>query len=94
MSKFLHQLAAVLFYLVGASFFAAYIFLRNDIGPQWAAWWMQVADIPFIAVSIVYGGLSLYLSVSGSGSKLLPWLIGVPLAVVFVVLVIFNFWLV
>ena len=91
--RYLHHVSAVLFYLLGILFFTAYVLMHNNMWPMYAALWLQVADIPFIAVALLYGGLSLYLSVRGNGnSKLLSWVIGVPLVLVFGALVAFNFW--
>ncbi|OGJ56275.1 hypothetical protein A3D88_01280 [Candidatus Peribacteria bacterium RIFCSPHIGHO2_02_FULL_52_16] len=94
MLRFLHTLSGILFYVLGATFFLAYLTFRNDIVPMWSAWWMQVADLPFGLVALLYGGLSLYLSVHGTNgkSKVLPWIIGVPLVLLFAGLLVFNFW--
>lgn len=84
----------MLFYILGLSFFAAYVLMHNNMWPLFAAMWLQWADVPFIAVALLYGGLSLYLSVKGSGgSKMLPWVIGLSLVLVFGALVTFNFWI-
>ncbi len=94
MAKYLQQLSAFFFYALGISFFVAYLLLRNNVVPEWSSLWLQVADLPFAFSAILYGGLSLYLSllVPGKSSKFLPWLIGVPLVALFVFLVALNFW--
>lgn len=90
---FFRSLAGSLFYLVGGSFFIAYVLLKNNIYPLHAAWWMQVADLPFAATALLYGGLSLYQSLAGSrASRVLPFVIGVTLVLLFVFLVFLNFW--
>ena len=93
MTRFLHQLSAVCFYVLGASFFVAYALLRREVGGQWPAWWLQTADLPLALSAITYGGLSVYLSVWGNRgpSRLLAILIGVPLAGFFLLLVALNF---
>ncbi|MBI3618576.1 hypothetical protein HY213_00905 [Candidatus Peregrinibacteria bacterium] len=92
MLKFLHQLSAVFFYLLGGSFFVAYLFLRNNIGDTWPAWWLQVADLPLALSALMYGGLSLYQSLTIKGhSRALGWTIGVITGVFFLFLVFLNF---
>jgi hypothetical protein len=58
-----------------------------------AAWWLQVAELPFALCAIFYGGLSLYFSLCkpGRSSMLLAWGIGVPLGLFFLFLVFLNF---
>ena len=91
---FLQRLAGVCFSLLGASFFVSYVLLRNDLHADEAAWWMQVADLPLALTAIVYGGTSVYRSLRNprQPSTLLPWLIGIPLTGIFVLVVIMNFW--
>jgi hypothetical protein len=94
MLKYLHQLSALFFYALGSSFFVAYVLLRNDVRPSFTALWLQTADLPFALCAILYGGLSLYLSLQseGSRSRTLQWGIGVPLAALFLLLLVLNFW--
>lgn len=95
MLMFLHQLSGIVFYILGLSFFVAWVMMKNAIAPVPAAVWMQIGDLPLAFSAIVYGGLSLYRSVrpaSGSVPTMLPWIIGVPLAVFFALLLVINFW--
>ena len=94
MLKYLHQLSACFFYSIGTSFFVAYLLLRNGVWPVFSAVWLQTADLPFALCAILYGGLSLYMSLHNPAkpSKILAWGIGAPLAVLFIVLVTLNFW--
>ena len=93
MLRFIHQLSAFFFYLLGGSFLVAYLLLRNDAVPRASALWLQTADLPFVLAAILYGGLSLYLSLTaGRTSKVLAAVIGIPLAIAFVVLAALNFW--
>ena len=94
MLRYIHQLSAFLFYTFGLSFFAAYILVRNGYGGMAPSIWLQVADLPFALCAILYGGLSLYLSLQhpSRSSKALQWSIGIPLGLLLVVLVILNFW--
>lgn len=62
MLRFLRQLSGACFYLLGASFFGAYVLLHNSLWvPQMSAW-LQLMDWPLIASAVVYGGLCVYLS--------------------------------
>jgi hypothetical protein len=93
MTRYLHQLSSFFFYVLGLSFLAAYVLLRNEMLGYWSAVWLQAADLPFALAAILYGGLSLYLSLAtGRKSSVLAWGIGIPLAALFVLLVVLNFW--
>ncbi len=94
MLRYLHQLSAFFFYALGLSFFVAYILLRNAIWPVWSAVWLQSADLPFALCAVLYGGLSLYLSLHRPDrpSRTLGWLIALPLAALFLFLVVMNFY--
>lgn len=94
MLTFLHQLSGVVFYALGLSFFVAWLLMKNAIVPVPAAVWMQIGDLPLAFSAIVYGGLSLYGSLRSAGKipTALPWMIGVPLAVFFGLLLVMNFW--
>lgn len=93
MPRFLHQLSAIAFYVLGLSFFVAYALLRRQVGDTWPAWWMQVAELPLALSALLYGGLSVYLSVRGRQGTAWPLaiLIGLPLATFFALLVAMNF---
>ncbi len=91
MLKHLHRIAGLCFYLLGLSFLLAYLFLRNNLGMPWSAWWLDAGDLPLIASAIVYGGTSLYLSVTKpNGSRFAAFVIGIPLVSLFVLLVVLN----
>jgi hypothetical protein len=94
MLQTLHRLSSFFFYVLGGSFFLAYILLRNDVWPYWSALWLQIADLPFAFAAIAYGGLSLYSSLATPGrrSTVLALSIGIPLGVLFIVLAVLNFW--
>ena len=95
MLRYLHQLSSLSFYVLGASFFVAYLMLRNNVWPGTSALWLQVADLPFALAAILYGGLSLYFSLAPAkrASGTLALLIGIPLVALFVFLLILNFWI-
>ncbi len=94
MSRSLHRISAILFYLLAGSFFVSYLLLRNEIGLPWSQWWLNVADLPLALIASLYGGTSLYRSVKRKDgvSVSLLILIGVPLLAFFTFLVALNFW--
>lgn len=93
MTRHVHTISAVLFYLLGASFFGAYLLLRNEIAGGWPVWWMSVADLPLAIVCTLYGGTSLYLSLrKEKPSKSLAIVIAIPLIALLVFLFVLNFW--
>ena len=94
MLQFLHKYAATGFYLLVGSLLIAYLLLKNDVFGIYPRIWLEIADLPTIVVTLLFGGLSLYRSVAPNDCRprLLPWVIGVPLCLLFVFLVILNFW--
>ena len=94
MLKYLHQLSAFFFYLIGSSFFVAYLLYRNKIWSAFSSDWLQLADLPFAFAAILYGGISLYLSLAipHHKSRGLAWGITIPLTLMFLVLCLMNFW--
>lgn len=91
---FLHRISGILFYLFGSSFFAAYLLLQNEIGGGWPLWWLEVWDIPLLTVAFLYGGLSLYRSIThkARGTMFLKLLIIVPLSALYIFLLVLNYW--
>jgi hypothetical protein len=94
MARTLQRISATFFYLLGASFFASYLLFRNDMYAVESAWWLQRADLPFALVALLFAGTSFYRSLNRDRafSPLLTTLTVVPLLVIFLVLVAFNFW--
>lgn len=90
----LHRFSAVLFYLLGLSFFAAYLLMRNGIMSLEAAWWLQRADLPLLGSAMLFGGVSFYRSVRprGAPSPILALLIMLILLALFALLIMLNFW--
>lgn len=93
MLTYVHKLSGFLFYLLGGSFFLSFMLQYNQIG-SFGGWWLKVADLPLALVGVIFGGSSLYLSVKpkNKDSKVLFILIGLPLMVLFVSLIVMNFW--
>ena len=92
--SYLQKLSGLSFYLLSSSFFVAWILMHNKIHIHSSAVWIQIADLPLAFSAIVYGGLSLYLSLfrSEDQSHALFWMIGIPLTFFFGVIVLMNFW--
>jgi|TARA_Y100000310_G_scaffold71946_1_gene67834 hypothetical protein len=90
---YLKKLSGFIFYVLGGSFFVAYMLQYNEITP-FGGWWLRVADLPLILAGVLFGGTSLYLSVKpkDQDSKTLFVVIGVPLVVIFSTLLLMNFW--
>lgn len=93
MIPYLKALSGFLFYVLGGTFFVAYMLQYNEITP-YGGWWLRIADLPLILAGLLYGGTSLYLSVKPKEgeSKSLFAVIGIPLAMVFATLLTMNFW--
>lgn len=94
MLKHLHSLSAILFYVLGASFFVAYLLHFNKLLGLWPRWWFEVADMPLIIAAILYGGTSLFLSIYNPerSSTALKYSIAIPLIALFLFLVALNYW--
>ena len=94
MLSHLHHLSKWLFYLLAGSFFLTYLFHKNELFGVWPRWWLEIADLPLAVTALLFGGTSLYQSVTRKGpSTTLAIVIGLPLTVFFVAMVVFNFWL-
>lgn len=94
MATFLRIFSGWLFYILGISFFVAYMLMVNEIAVPWPKFWLSVADIPLIVSSMLYGGTSLYVSVKkpDGPSPIIATIITVVLAAVFLFLVCMNFY--
>jgi hypothetical protein len=92
-STTLHRVSGICFYVLGLTYFLAYIGVRNDVLGSTSAVWMQVADLPFALSAITYGGLSFYRSLTTEeGSTPLALGIGIPLTFFFILILFLNFW--
>ena len=87
-------MSAVLFYLLAGSAFLAAVFLRNDIADPLPSFWLSIIDLPLLAVGMLYGGSSVYLSFGGDQrpSTPLAFTIALPLLALFLTAFVFNFW--
>lgn len=93
MSRFLSTLSAVLFYILGGTYFLAIVLNHNGIGSGFPRVWMDIADLPLLLVGLLYGGVSLYRSVRGDTDKSHALMVGIglPLLILFVLLLVTNF---
>jgi hypothetical protein len=91
--RYIHALSAVLFYLLGSSFFIAFILMRNGIAAENFNAWLHAGDMPLLLSGLLYGGLSVYGSIRSdtSSSKILLIGILVPLVIIFLLLAALNF---
>lgn len=92
MIRYLHTLSAILFYVLGLSFFGAYILFHNGIATQASAAWLKSGDLPLLVSGLLYGGLSVYESVrKDSSSQTVLLGISIPLGILFILLLVLNF---
>ncbi len=87
----LRRASAFLFYIGGIVLLVMIILVRRGFFPAGAPY-LHVLDLPILLITMLYGGSSLYVSLS-RGKKSLPLLLGifVPLGVLFVLFCWFNF---
>lgn len=92
-SRYLHSLSAALFYVVAGSFFLAYVLLRNGIGGAIPGVWLEIGDLPLLALGLLYGGVSVYRSLTGEHPSP-PLAAGLTLSlfVIFLIAAVANFW--
>lgn len=94
MSRFLHTLSAVVFYLLGAVAFGAYIAFKNGFWVDRAEFVLSIIDLPLLVVGALYGGLSVYRSLKSehAPSPILAFFIALPLILVIGFFGVLNFW--
>lgn len=90
----LHRFSAILFSLLGLTFAIAYVLFRNEIAGTWPLWWLQIADLPLLLTGLTYGSSSIERSLQrpSAASSLLPYVIFVPTAFLFLFFTFLNFW--
>ncbi len=93
-TQYIKAVSGFFFYILGLSFFVAYLFAFNAMGGLWPRWWMDIADLPLTLTACMYGGISLYLSIlqPDKHSKIAAVAIGVPLLAVLLFFIALNFW--
>ena len=89
----LRSTAGLCFYLLGASFLVGVVLLQTPMAAE-ASYWMQIADLPLAFSAVVFGGVSLYMSVhpTGKSSPFAATILMATLGGFFSVLVALNFW--
>ncbi len=94
MTRYLHSLSAFLFYLLGLSAFVSYVLLHNSIADPWPGFILLVVKMPLVLTGLIYGGISVYRSLTigeDGGSTALASLITVPVIVLLLLTLFLNF---
>ncbi len=86
--------AMVCFYVLGASFFAAYILWRNERLGALPLLWMQIADLPLLLCGLIFGGTSALKSLGEheGAMSVVGWCLAAPLSLLFLGFVLLTFW--
>lgn len=92
MTRYLQNLSAILFYILGSSAFLAYVLWVNSILTAQSLLWLQTIDLPLLCVALLFGGFSLYRSIAQKPSLTLALWIAIPLVLVFFLSVFLKFW--
>ncbi len=94
MTRYLHSLSAVLFYILGGSFFLAYVLQFNNIAAAPLLAWMHSMDLPLLCVALLYGGTSVYRSLSHdeNPSRGLALSLIIPFVIIFLAAAVLKFW--
>ncbi|MBI5414018.1 hypothetical protein HZA38_00700 [Candidatus Peregrinibacteria bacterium] len=64
--KDVQKVAGILFYTLGVFLFAAFLFWKNDFFVYETEVFLRYADLPFAFLALLYGGVSLRISLAGS----------------------------
>lgn len=91
--KNLQQASATFFFLFGFLYIVAAYFLRNSYMGDYALFYMRLADMPFLFVSLLYGGSTLLLSLGEPKEEGSPWvtIVFATCLVIFGLAVFMNF---
>lgn len=94
MPPVIRKTAMVCFYLLGASFFVAYMLWRNKLLGGLPLLWMQIADLPLLLCGLIFGAASI---LKGLGERegvmsLIGWCLAAPLTLLFLGFVLLTFW--
>ena len=90
----LRRTAGLAFFVLGASFFVAYVLLRNGLWVRETSIWMQSADLPLGFCALVYAGMSVFAGLRHprKSSHTLAIILAIPLALAFGAILLMNFW--
>lgn len=93
MLQFLHQLSAWVFYVLGTSFFAAYLGVRQNVVAPLSLWWLNVLDLPLLISGLLYGASSVILSITDHDRPSVTATVSVllPAALILLAVLILNF---
>lgn len=94
MLRFLHQLSAVLFTLLGTALFIVEILWRQEIWMPWTQVLLTTIPLPLLAIGLLYGGLSITLSVTEHRTRtaIVGVLIGIICLVLFAAFAMLRLW--
>lgn len=93
MFSLLHRLTATLFYVCGLLGFILLALARGGIGSNWILPLLSSSDLPFIAITLSYAGMSAYAALEKGHPqpRLLAFLIAVPCIALFIFFLVLNF---
>ncbi len=93
MSAALKQASGFLFYLLGAALIVGLVLLKRDISPALTTALLNSIDLPLLLAGMVYGGSSLYISITANRqqSMTVALIITLPLALLFIAFAYANF---
>lgn len=92
--RHIHQVSGFFFYVLGSSFFVAFVLFQYGIGGQWPILWLHIVDVPLFLFAILYGGFSVYFSLTDkkNTSFVLLWTIILCMMLFFSFFLALNFW--
>lgn len=95
MSASLHRISSILFYSLGTLVLVGLLLVRRGVMLDGLYPILNSLDLPLIGAAMVYGGTSLYRSLTRSGKTSMPlaMVISIPLLLLFTFFVYANFFL-
>lgn len=94
MLHFLHKLSAVLFTLLGTALFVMEVLWRQNVLMPWSQVALTTIPTPLLAVGLLYGGLSIVVSVRERQSRaaVVGVIVGLLCLVLFVAFSLLRLW--
>jgi hypothetical protein len=87
------RLSGFLFYALALLLLVGIITVRRGFMTDTLPPILSSLDLPLLGVAMLYGGMSLYQSLTRRGpSTVLAWAIAVPLLLFYIFCVVLNFW--
>lgn len=93
MLQFLNRLSAAVFYPLCATFFIAYLGVKQEVAAPAALWWLGVFDLPLLLSGVLYGASSVVLSVTDHDkpSAAVVWSVFLPAVLIVAAVLALNF---